>query len=55
MGSYDSIEIYKFVGVYILSHLETISKYKIGLHCDDGLLLLRGANSQKLIKQERIL
>ena len=48
MGSHDGGKIYEFVGVYILSHLETIiKKNEIGLYHDDGLLILQNANGQK--------
>ena len=48
MGSYDGAEICELIGVYILSHLETIiNKNKMRLYSDDGLLILWGANGQK--------
>ena len=48
MGSHDGGKICEFVGVYILSHLETIiKKNEIGLYHEDGLLILRNSNGQK--------
>ena len=54
MGSYDGAEICKLVGVYILPHRETIIKKKeMELYRDNGLLILRGANSQKTDKTRK--
>ena len=54
MENYDSAEICELVGVYILSHLETIiNKNEMGLYCDDGLLILQGANGQRTDKTKK--
>ena len=54
MGSYDGAEICELIGVYILSHLETIiNKNKMRLYRVDGLLILRGANGQKTNKTRK--
>ena len=38
MGSWDGAEICDLVGLYLLSQLKNLDA-KIGLHCDDGLLV----------------
>ena len=51
MGSYAGAKACELVGVYILSHLETIiRKNEMGLYRDDGYLILRGASGQKTDK-----
>ena len=51
MGSYDAAEICELVGVYILSHTETIkNKNEMGLYRNNELLILRSANGQKTDK-----
>ena len=54
MGNYDGAEVCKLVGVYILPNRETmIKKNEMGLYRDNGLLILRGANSQKTDKTRK--
>ena len=54
MGNYDCAEVCKLVGIYILPHRETmIKKNEMGLYRDNGLLILRGANSQKTDKTRK--
>ena len=49
MGSYDGAKICELVGIYILSRLSNIiDKNHCGLYRDDGLLVLRNANRQKI-------
>ena len=49
MGSYDGVEICELVGIYILSRLSNIiDKNNYGLYRDDGLLVLRNVNVQKI-------
>ena len=49
MGSYDGAKICELVGIYILSRLSNIiDKNDCGLYRDDGLLVLRNANRQKI-------
>ena len=49
MGSYDGVEICELVGIYILSRLSNIiDKNNYGLYRDDGLLVLRNVNGQKI-------
>ena len=38
------LKILELVGVYILSHLETINKNGIGVYHNDRLVVLEGAN-----------
>ena len=55
MGSYDGAEICELIGVYILSHLETIiNKNKMRLYRGDGLFY-EVPTAEKQIKRERIL
>ena len=54
MGSFDGAEICELVGLYIQSNLENIlSKTNFGLYWDDGLILLRNLNSQKMDKKRK--
>ena len=49
MGSYDEAKICELLGIYILSHQSNvIDKRTCGLYRDDGLLVLRNVNGQKL-------
>ena len=44
----DGGEIYEFVNFYILALLEKIiNKNRVRVYCDNGLVILRGANGQK--------
>ena len=49
MGSYDGVEVFEFVGIYLLSLLANIiNKNKSGLYRDDRLIYLRNVNGQKM-------
>ena len=49
MGSYDGAEICELAEIYLLSVLsKIINKNNSGLHCDDGLILLRNVNGRKM-------
>ena len=49
MGCYDGAEVCELVGIYLLSLLaKYIDKNDSGLYRDDGLILLRNANKQKM-------
>ena len=49
MGSYDGAEICELVGTHLLLLLaNTINKNDCGLYQDDGLILLRNTNRQKM-------
>ena len=54
MGSDDSTEICQLVGIYILKSLENlIEKQHVGLHCDNGLLVLRNTNVKKTRRNQK--
>ena len=47
MGSIDGVEIFKFVGIHILSLLSNkLDKQSTGLYRDDGKVLLRNTSKQ---------
>ena len=47
MGSFDGVEIFKFVGIHILSLLSNkLDKQSTGLYRDDGKVLLRNTSKQ---------
>ena len=49
MGSYDGVEVFEFVGIYLLSLLANIiDKNKSGLYRDDRWIYLRNVNGQKI-------
>ena len=49
MGSYDGAKICELLGIYILSRQSNIiDKRNCGLYRDDGLLVFRNVNGQKL-------
>ena len=49
MGSFDGTEICELVGIYLSSFLANlIDKNNSGLYWDDGLILLRNVNEQKM-------
>ena len=49
MSSYDGAEICEFFGTHLLSLLaNTIDKKDCGLYRDDGLIILRNTNGQKM-------
>ena len=47
------LKILELVGVYILSHLETINKNGIGVYHNDRLVILEGANGWKMGKTRK--
>ena len=55
MGSFDGgAEICKLLELYIRSNLENIlNKSNFGLHRDDGLILLKTLNDQKMDKKRK--
>ena len=55
MDSFDGAEICKLVGLFVLSKLaEKFGKENVGLHRDDGLVLIEGVNGkERQTKQER--
>ena len=54
MGSFDGAEICELVGLYIQWNLELIlPKTNFGLYRDDGLILFRNLNEQKMDKQRK--
>ena len=49
MGSFDGVEVCKFVGVLILSQLSRIiNNTDMGLYRDDGLIIIRKPNGPKV-------
>ena len=54
MGSYDGAEVCELVGIYLLSFLaKYIDKNDSGLYRDDGLILLRNVNKQKMDRMRK--
>ena len=55
MGSFDGgAEISKLLRLYIRSNLENIlPKSNFGLHWDDGLILIKTLNGQKMDKKKK--
>ena len=54
MGSYDGAEVCELVGIYVLSLLaKYIDKNDSGLYRDDGLILLRNVNKQKMDRMRK--
>ena len=63
MGSYDGVEIFELVGLYLLNQSTVIDKSSVGLYRDDGLAAKNNANGPKLdrirknialLKEERL-
>ena len=51
MESYDAVEIFELVGLYLLNRLSTvIDKSSAGLHRDNGLAAISNANGPKLAR-----
>ena len=49
MGSYDEVEIYELVRIYILTRLATIiKKSDRGVYIDVGFVILRNVNGQQI-------
>ena len=45
MARHDGAEVYKLVGIFILSHLtKPINQNDVGLYRDDGLIVLKNLN-----------
>ena len=54
MGSHDSVEVCKLVGIYLLGKLSNIiDKEKIGWYRDDGLSVIEDANGPKLERMRK--
>ena len=54
MGSYDEVEIYELVRIYILTRLATIiKKSDCGVYIDVGLVILRNVNGQQIDRTSR--
>ena len=54
MGRHDGAEVYKLVGIFILSHLtKPINQNNVGLYRNDGLIVLKNLNGQQTDKRRK--